>query len=158
MSLYQIRLATIADADDIIALLPRLADFDVPPARNPDHLWQGDRELVLAWQQGNKPQVHAWVACPADEGTEELMGVAIISVGEELLSHEPSAHLEVLATSASAQGQGIGSALLEAAQNGAREQGAGSMSLHVFARNSRAREVYERAGFDGELMRYYKPL
>jgi ribosomal protein S18 acetylase RimI-like enzyme len=28
--------------------------------------------------------------------------------------------------------------------------------LHVFATNERARRLYERAGFDGELLRYIK--
>jgi DNA-binding transcriptional ArsR family regulator len=37
-----------------------------------------------------------------------------------------------------------------------RARGALSMSLHVFARNTRARAVYERAGYSGELMRYIK--
>ena len=39
-----------------------------------------------------------------------------------------------------------------------RARGARSMSLHVFSTNMRARAVYERLGYDGELMRYIKRL
>jgi ribosomal protein S18 acetylase RimI-like enzyme len=32
------------------------------------------------------------------------------------------------------------------------------MTLHVFANNERARSVYERTGYAGELLRYVKHL
>ena len=32
------------------------------------------------------------------------------------------------------------------------------MTLHAFANNERARSVYDRAGWNGELLRYVKPL
>ena len=56
------------------------------------------------------------------------------------------------------EGRGIAKALLAMAETAARDLGAGSMSLHVFAVNARARGLYERAGYDGELMRYIKHL
>jgi ribosomal protein S18 acetylase RimI-like enzyme len=36
--------------------------------------------------------------------------------------------------------------------------GALTMTLHVFAANTRARGLYENTGYDGELMRYIKHL
>lgn len=137
------------------ALLPRLASFEVPEIRNPDHLWHGDRELLNAWLDDKSPSVLVEVA--VDE-SEQVQGLTITSLREELLSHEPSAHLEVLAISAAAEGIGMGNALLTSAQKNAKLHGARSMSLHVFSNNSRARALYERAGFDGELLRYFKPL
>lgn len=74
------------------------------------------------------------------------------------MSHASSAHLEALVVADNAEGQGVGGSLLAAAEEEARQRGALSMSLHVFARNQRARKVYERAGFDGELIRYIKPF
>ena len=49
-------------------------------------------------------------------------------------------------------------ALLDAAEKEAAAHGALTMTLHVFANNARARGFYDRAGYDGELMRYIKIL
>ncbi|MDX1482776.1 MAG: GNAT family N-acetyltransferase, partial [Woeseiaceae bacterium] len=59
---------------------------------------------------------------------------------------------------AGCEGRGVGAALLEIAEQDARRQGAETMTLHVFAVNQRARRLYEKAGYEGELMRYIKPL
>ena len=76
----------------------------------------------------------------------------------ELLSHEPSAHLEAIALDPAAEGRGVAQALLAAAEAAASARGALTMTLHVFAVNERARRLYDRAGYDGELMRYIKAL
>jgi ribosomal protein S18 acetylase RimI-like enzyme len=57
-----------------------------------------------------------------------------------------------------AEGQGIGKALIQTIEQAVRQQGALSVTLHVFATNTRARAVYERLGYTGELMRYIKHL
>ena len=152
---YTIRTATTADAPEMIALLPRLADFEAPAYRNPDHLWEGDLAMLQSWLDGENPDLIVVVA--ANERNQAI-GVAITSLREELLSHEPSSHLEVLAVAAEAEGKHIGSALLKAVEQRAQAAGAASMSLHVFANNTRARALYERLNYHGELMRYYKPL
>ena len=45
-----------------------------------------------------------------------------------------------------------------AAEEGARARGAESLTLHVFSTNTRARALYERLGYAGELIRYIKHL
>lgn len=70
----------------------------------------------------------------------------------------PQAHVGVLAVAAEAEGQGVGRALLEAAERWAREQGLGMLTLNVFAGNTRARKVYERLGYAPETLRYVKTL
>ena len=150
---YSIRPATPADLDAMLALFPRLAAFELPPRRVPEHLWHGDAELLQAWAAGRAPNLLVRVAVDAND---KVLGVALISLRDELLSHAPSAHLEVLAVDAAAEGRGLGRALLDSAEEAARARGAQSMSLHVFAKNTRARAVYERMGYDGELLRYIK--
>ena len=149
-----VRDATQDDVDSIVALLPQLASFDVPEHRNPRHLWEGDAELLMRWANGDAAQSFVQVA----ELGGELAGATIVTLRKELLSGEPSAHLEVIVVASEARGSGVGKQLLEAAETKAHQHGARSMSLHVFARNVGARGFYEHAGFDGELMRYYKPL
>ncbi len=153
---YLITPANVGDLEGIESLLPRLADFDVPAHRNPDHLWQGDREIIRQWASGTRSDMDIIVALTTEART--ILGVAVITTRNELLSGEPSAHLEVLALAKSAEGFGIGSALMQESETVAASRGARSLSLHVFANNTKARALYERQGFDGELMRYYKPL
>jgi ribosomal protein S18 acetylase RimI-like enzyme len=85
-----------------------------------------------------------------------ILGIAMAQLREELLSHTPSAHLEVIVVRDDAEGQGIGKALIQTIEQAMRKLGARSISLHVFAANSRARAVYERLGYSGELIRYIK--
>ena len=150
-----IRAASAADVEPILGLLPRLAAFPLPPERRPEHLWLGDAELLRRWSTGAAPQCLASVAVAADQ---TILGAALVQFREELLSHEPSAHLEVLVIRADAEGRGIGQRLIEDVERSVIAGGAGSLTLHVFSRNARARAVYERLGFVGELIRYIKHL
>lgn len=154
MAGFSLREAGPADADAILALMPRLADFDVPETRNPNHLWEHDAAMFRDWLAGRE---HCLVHVAVDED-DRVLGFSMVRLREELLSHDPSAHLEAIAVDSSAEGRGIAQALLQRAEEAAKAEGALSMSLHVFAVNRRARRLYERAGYDGELMRYIKDL
>jgi GNAT superfamily N-acetyltransferase len=147
--------AKATDCEDMLELFPRLASFDLPDSRNPKHLWADDAKMLTDWAAGSRDDCFVHVA-KDEEG--RVLGVAMVTLRPELLSHAPSAHLEALVVAENAQGQGVGGSLLAAAEEEARQRGALSMSLHVFARNQRARKVYERAGYDGELIRYIKPF
>jgi ribosomal protein S18 acetylase RimI-like enzyme len=152
---HQIRPATPADLGPILDLFPRLAAFDLPANRSAEDLWRGDADLLRLWSQGQAPQCMVYVAVNPEQA---ILGIAMAQLREELLSHAPSAHLEVLAVRDDAEGQGIGKALIQTIEQAVREQGALSVTLHVFVTNTRARAVYERLGYTGELMRYIKHL
>jgi len=150
---FRIVTAQPSEHDQILELFPALASFDVPENRNPRHLWEGDADMLRDWAAGTRPDCFVLVA--RDDGSG-LVGAAMVSMREELLSHNPSAHLEAIVVAARAQRRGIASALLQAAEAQAQELGAKSMTLHVFANNERARSLYEKSGYDGELIRYIK--
>jgi len=152
---YPIRDADAADTDSMVALLPQLADFDVPKNRNPDHLWEGDKAMLLSWLAGEEPNSFARVAT-TDSNT--VVGVALTTMREEMLSHEPSAHLEALAVSPQHLRQGIGQALIADCEQQAKSRGALSLTLHVFANNKRAQALYKKSGFSFEIIRSYKEL
>lgn len=152
---FSIRVATAADAPAIFKLLPRLADFDIPQRRQPEHLWHGDRDMIAAWSRAERPDVHVHVAVDV---AQTLLGATVFSLREELLSHEPSAHLEVIVVAPQAERRGVAAALIDAVEGQARALGARAVTLHVFARNERAVRLYERLGYDGELIRFIKSL
>ena len=152
---YRIRDASPADLDAIRRLLPRLAAFEVPERRAPEDLWRGDEQMLLRWLDGGEPDLLAQVVV---DGEEAILGVAVTRLRKELLSEAPSAHLEVLAVAKEAEGQGMGKALVTAAEDAVRALGAETMTLHVFGVNVRARGMYEKLGYDGELIRYIKEL
>lgn len=151
---YEIRNAQAADGEQILALMPRLAEFDIPASRNPQHLWQDDAKLLRRWLDGGADDCLVQVAIDGNE----VLGFTLLRLRPEMLSHAPSAHLEAIAISKAAEGKGIGQALLDAAEKNAKNRGAESITLHVFASNVRARNFYERSDYSGELLRYTKSL
>jgi ribosomal protein S18 acetylase RimI-like enzyme len=151
---FEVRDAQRTDGDSMLALMPRLADFDVPESRNPEHLWGDDAMLLRRWLDG-KEECLVHVAVTNDQ---RVLGFTLVRLRPEALSHEPSAHLEAIAVDETAEGKGVARSLLDKAECSAREQGATSMTLHVFSTNTRAREFYERGGYCGELIRYIKEI
>ncbi|MCU0634232.1 MAG: GNAT family N-acetyltransferase [Gemmatimonadaceae bacterium] len=150
-----IRAATPAEVPAVRALLPRLAAFELPATRDPRHLWEGDAEILAAWGRHEAPDVFVQVA---EDEHAQVIGATITTLRPEPLSHAPSAHLEVLVVAESAVGQGVGRALIDAMEVECRARGVGSITLHVFASNAKARALYERSGYEGELLRYIKWL
>ncbi len=84
------------------------------------------------------------------------VGLILVTLREELMSHAPSAHLEAIVVAPEARGAGVGALLLTRAEDAAKDRGAHSLSLHVFANNSRARALYDKLGYDSELIRAIK--
>jgi len=149
-----IRPAGLDDVQAIADLLPELASFDVPERRNPKDLWQGDLATLHRWVAGREPNCMVHVA----QSSTGITGFTIVSLREELLSHEPSAHLEAIVVAPSARGTGLGRALLDNAETIAKGQGALSITLHVFGNNTTARAVYRNQGYEEELIRASKLL
>lgn len=137
----------------MLALLPQLADFQVPDRRNPNDLWQSDAQLLSEVVDGSATLTFADVIVDA---TNTPHGLVLITLREELMSHAPSAHLEAIVVSPEKRGKGLGGILLQHAEQAAVRRGARSLSLHVFSNNLRARGLYDQAGYDSELIRAIK--
>ena len=149
------RPARIDDGEAMLALMPRLAAFEIPGSRTAEHLWMHDEALLRKWLKGEADDVLVHVI---EDDVGRILGIAMASLRPELLSTEPSAHLEAIAIAEGMEGQGLGRMLLHAVEDDARCRGALTMTLHVFSSNMRARGFYEHSGYDGELMRYIKSL
>ena len=81
-----LRPAVSDDESQIIALLPYLADFAIPPRRQPEHLWTGDAEMARAILAGQTPS--SFIDVAADNGGT-IAGLIMVSMREEMLSHDP---------------------------------------------------------------------
>ena len=152
---YHVREATTADGDRMLKLLPRLGSFDVPVRRTVREVWGRDQRQLQAWIAGEKPDTIVHVAVDPED---RILGVAMTTMGDEFLSGKPSAHLEVIAVAAEAEGKGIGGALFSRAEKAAAKRGAQTITPSGFLNNFRARRLYEKLDYEGEIIRYIKDL
>ena len=149
------RAASPNDYGALLKLLPQLADFEIPIRRVAKDLWEGDAALLKEVLEKKSRVTFADVAV---DSNDQIQGVILVTMREEILSHEPSAHLEAIVVTPDARGQGLGRRLLKRTEKRVRELGAISLTLHVFSNNSRARSLYRSYGFDEEMLRCIKWL
>ena len=140
----------------MLALASRLVDgFDAPPHRTKPELIEGDRRALVAWFGNPSKSGEAMLVAEQDG---KPAGCAYLVTLVDYFNERPHAHLSVLAVAKTAEGQGVGSALLAASERWAREQGSDRLTLSALVTNARARSLYEKRGFGGEYIRYVKPL
>ena len=152
---YKLRVAIAPDLEPIRGLLPRLADFDLPAGRFAEDVWRGDDDMFRQWANGKREDLEVIVA---EDTNKRISGVVAISMRKDAIADAASSHLEVLMIGKSDEGRGLGARLIKTAESRARELGATSMTLNVFAANQQARRLYEKSGFYSEVVRYNKWL
>jgi len=150
-----IRPATPADEPSVLALMPELASFSIPPRRAPEPLWESDAKLARTVLQGAAPASFLDVLVTPEH---RVVGLVLVTLRPELLSKAPSAHLEAIVVHPDVQRQGWGRRLMAHCEARVRRLGARSLTLHVFDRNARAKALYVSEGYDLELIRAVKWL
>jgi GNAT superfamily N-acetyltransferase len=151
-----IRVATASDRDFVLALASRLVDgFDAPAHRTKPELIEGDRRALEIWFDDPSKADEAMLIAEL-EG--KPAGCAFLVTLVDYFNERPHAHLSVLAVDKPAEGKGVGSALLSACEQWARDRGSDRLTLSALVTNARARALYERRGFGGEYIRYVLPL
>jgi GNAT superfamily N-acetyltransferase len=151
-----IRPATPSDRDFVLNLASRLVDgFDVPSHRTKPELIEGDRRALEAWFDDPSKIGEAMLIAEHD-GVPA--GCAYLVTLVDYFTQRPHAHLSVLAVAKAAEGQGVGSALLDACEAWARSRGSDRLTLSALVTNARARALYERKRFEGEYIRYVLTL
>ena len=150
---FKIQEAESHHREAVLKLLLRLADFQIPKERKPEEFWQGDAVLVKQHFDEKNSGTRIWIA--VDE-TEHILGTLLLRFNQDPLNEQTNAHVEVLAVSEQAEGNGVASRLLEMAEAETRKQQAFSLSLNVFSNNERARSLYRKFGFEEEMIRCIK--
>lgn len=151
----QIRSATPADRDFVIGLVPRLRAFGPPPLRPAEAL---DEAEVRALSRAFDALPKGAVLFVAEHPELGAVGAAYAETATDYFTQEKHGHLAILMVAESGEGKGAGRALLNAVESWSAAQGHRFITLNVFAGNSRARSVYERAGYSQDAIRYLKEL
>jgi GNAT superfamily N-acetyltransferase len=86
------------------------------------------------------------------------LGYIHLRPGKDGVTDEPCGYVSLLATTKEAEGSGVATLLMTAAEDWARGRGYRLLSLDVFADNRRAVDFYRRGGFKTETRRMVKPL
>ena len=128
--------------------------FDVPAWRPKTELIEGDRRALEEWFDIQKPDEAMYIA----ELDGRPAGCAYLVTLVDYFNLRSHAHLSVLAVSKDAEGNGVGSALLDRSVAWAKERHSDRLTLSALVTNARARALYERKGFAGEYIRYVLPL
>jgi GNAT superfamily N-acetyltransferase len=149
-----IRNAVASDRAFVISLAERLGAFEPAPWRTREEIVAGDRRTLERWFDAPAEGEAMLIA----ELDRRPAGCAYLVTVVDYFTGRSHGHLSVLAVAEAAEGQGVGTALLEACEAWARDRGSDRLTLHAMVTNTRARGLYEYRGYSGELIRYVKPL
>ncbi|HFC05039.1 MAG TPA: GNAT family N-acetyltransferase [Rhizobiales bacterium] len=142
MKRTETRLATIDDAEMIVAMLSKLAG----EISGPDHC-NSTRQAIEKYGFGKNPLFQCLVA--TSETT--ALGMALFFPTFSSDRGKPGVYVQDLWVSHGARGQGLGQQLLSDVISHARGQwDAAYLMLVVHANNENAREFYQRLGFTSD--------
>jgi GNAT superfamily N-acetyltransferase len=150
----QIRAAVPSDGPAILALADRLHAFG-PTTRDAAEIAQRER---VALSDALSHASSASSLLVAERPLVGVAGVMLLDERRDYFTNDRHGHVSILAVARDAEGQGIGAALLAAAEEWARANGFTRLTLSVFAENDRARRFYERQGWRPEIETWYKAV
>ncbi|HEU4670500.1 MAG TPA: GNAT family N-acetyltransferase [Dyella sp.] len=151
---YLIRLAE-DDDDFILGLVPRFVEFELPAWRRRHECIEGIRRDVVHHLDDQPPNSFLFVAEDADG---ERVGFLHLQKTQDFFTGRTNCHISDVAVAPGHERRGIGRALLQHAEDWAREHRCALVTLAVFPGNERARALYEAAGYGTDLLRMAKPL
>lgn len=150
-----IRPATLKDESFVLSLIPRLTEFGPPSWRDITAMTEYDAHIILETLHHHPEGTAIFIA----EDEEKLpLGLIHLFMGSDYYNKEKHGHISDLIVAHGAEGKGVGLKLLNAGEEWARSQGFRWLTLGVFAQNQRARDLYQRAGYGEDIVKYVKVL
>lgn len=144
-----------SDNKFILSLISRFSEFELPE-------WRSRHEIDRTNQASMERALHQHPAestiFVAEDENGYLAGFIHLQTETDYFRDEKYGYISDLAVDESFQGQGIGRALLDMAEDWAHKKGYRLLALYVFAGNARARQVYEKYGFKQEVIKYVKAI
>ena len=140
--MVRIRPYVHSDRAFVLSLAPRLA-IGMQPWRDPK-LWLKTVEEWLTESINQHNQKTLVLVAEGDGG--EPLGFVTVSHSKHFTG-QPQAYIGELATLETVEGRGVGSALVEACEQWARDEGYALLSLSTGVANARALRFYQHLGF-----------
>ena len=150
-----IRAAKAGDRERVLAIALRLSQFGPPPWRTPDEVNEGELRTLDQFFGGRAPSTSSLLVAELPSG---VSGFTYLEQLQDYFTQEAHGHIGIIAVAERVEGQGVGAALMGAAEAWARGRGYRTLTLSVFQDKTRARAVYEHFGFRPDTIRYLKPL
>jgi ribosomal protein S18 acetylase RimI-like enzyme len=144
------------DRECINALVIRLSEFDLPEWRQAAQIDDTNISALIDAMEEPEPDTAIFVA--EYEAVGQPVGFVRLQTQIDYFSKEKHGYIANIAVEKSFEGQGVGRMLLEAAEIWAREKGYDRLKLHVFVENERAQRVYEKNGFQQDVIQYVKVI
>jgi GNAT superfamily N-acetyltransferase len=139
-----VRRADPGDAPFITGLAEPLAAMSrlpwLPAVATDEFAAGGCAEAVAAIGQSGH------VVLIATDGAGRRLGFLHACLDQSVFTGDRVGYVSAVVVSASAAGAGVGRTLMQSAEEWARNQGCGLMTLEVFGQNAAARAVYARLG------------
>lgn len=151
----KIRAAVASDELFLMAEIARIAEYGETTWRDCESMVATDTKVLQAAFTGQTP---GSVILIAENAARVALGFIHLTPEWDYYSQQIQGHVGDLVVAKQGEGQGIGAALLQAGEAWARERGFQLLTLNVFVQNTRAQKLYERMGFDADMLRYAKPL
>lgn len=154
---YDVRIRPAAPGDRtwLIPLSARLHEFGPPAWRSRESM---DRAVALSLGQAlGEPSSDALILV-AEDAHGEPLGFVHLHTAADFFTGEIHSHVSDLAVRSTAQGRGVGTALLGAAESWAVRRQHRLLTLNVFTANHRARGLYEQLGFLSDTIKLVKEL
>jgi ribosomal protein S18 acetylase RimI-like enzyme len=154
LSAVEIRPARADDREFVLAAVERLADFTLPSWRRPNDIVDVERRtLAEVFARGEEG---ATIVLAVD--AEQRLGFLYMETRTDYFDGRRHGHVSMIVTVKDAEGRGVGTALMTAAEAWTRHRGFTVLTLNVYDVNARARALYERLGFAAETIHYRKEV
>lgn len=150
----RIRPARPADRTWLIPLSVRLHEFGRQAWRSTDAI---DRAVALSLERALSEASANTEIQVAEDARQEPLGFISLQTATDF-NGEIHAYISDLVVRSTAEGRGVGTALLREAESWAVRRRHRLLALNVFTGNHRARELYERMGFLSDTIRMVKEL
>ncbi len=139
----RVRDARAGDDDAFVAsLVPRFVEHGAADGHTREEVIEGTRRVLSAALHALRPSD---VFLVAEDEHGQRTGFMYAVTESDFFTAEPYLHVSEIATVRS--GDGVGAALMEAAEVRARERGYRFVTLNVVDENAPARRFYERHGY-----------